>query len=158
MFNLFKKPPTDISKILAMKNIDEKIVALHSFCGQHYNNWTETEKVVSVVLDMESEVMNGGFCQYFQNSAGDQWKDALISLFKIGAQKSAELLTKALSVFVDSKPSPIQEERQIVVNMLGSEQLEFLDTLDQEFYKYEDNIPLLIIGYAEKNKFDFSNS
>jgi hypothetical protein len=157
MFNLFKKQSSGIDKILEIKDENERIVALHSFCNQHNKNWTESEKLINAVLDLESEVMNGGFHQYFQNSAGDQWKDALTGLDKIGAVKTLELLTKALTVFTDSKPSDIQEERQEIVKELSQEQIALLDNLDQEFYKYEDRTSSLVITYAEKNRSDFGN-
>jgi hypothetical protein len=158
MFNLFKKSSTGIGKILEIKNDNEKIVALHSFCNQHYKNWTETEKLINAVLDMESEVMNGGFHQYFQNSAGDQWQEALTGLGKIGAAKAAELLTKALTVFAESRPPVVREERQKIANELSQERVSFLDSLDQDFYKYEDKILSLVITYAERNRSDFGNS
>jgi hypothetical protein len=158
MFNIFKKQPTGIDEILGLKNDNEKITALHSFCSQHYKNGTKAEKLINAVLDMESEVMNGGFHQYFQNSAGDRWRDALAGLDTIGAIKSRGLLTKALTIFPNSSPSDVREERGKIASEISKEQIAFLDSLDQDFYKYEDRISSLVIVYAEKNRLDFGSN
>lgn len=104
---------------------------------------------------MESEIMNGGFLQYFQNSAGDQWQDALVGLDKVGAIKSKKLFINAVTVFEKSEPSNIWEERQKVTNGFSEEKIDFLDSLDQEFYEYEDDLEQLIINYAENHRDDF---
>ncbi len=73
----------------------------------------------------------------------------------MGAVKSKELLAKALTVFEKSVPSLIWEERQKVANEFPKEKIGFLDSLDQEFYKYEDNLQQLILKYAEAHRNDF---
>jgi len=145
----------NIDEILKIEDNNQKIVVLHQFCNQHHKNWTETEKLINAILDMESEVMNGGFHQYFLNSAGDQWQDVSIGLDKIGAIRTKELFKKSLTIFINSQPPIVWEERQKIVNNLSQEQIAYLDILDQDFYKYEDNIQLLTIAYAEKQRNDF---
>lgn len=144
-----------IDQVLAIENENEKIIALGAFCAQRYKSWTETERLINAIEDMENEVMNGGFSQYYFNSVGIDWQDAQIGLGKIGAIKSKDLLEKSFSVFPLSKPYTIREENTNVIRSLSQEQKAFLNSLDDEFMTYEDNIGRLVIRYAEKNRSDF---
>jgi hypothetical protein len=146
---------TDIEQILKIDKETEKIIALHMFCGQRYKSWTETEKLIYSIIDLENEVMNGGFLQYFRNSCGDQWQNADIGLEKIGAIKSKKLLDKAATLFPASMPSLITTERQAFLDNLSKEELPFFNHLDDEFIAYEDNIGHLVVLYAEKHRDDF---
>ena len=125
-----------LDEILKIENPTQKVIALHQLCSQHYKNWTETEKLINAVLELESQVMNGGFAQYFQNTNKEEWESAFSGLEKIGATKSKDLLEKARASYWDNK-------------------LDLLEELDQEFFKYEDNIGALVIAYAENHKEDF---
>lgn len=51
------------------------------------------------------ELVNGGIHQYFFNSAGDLWPDALDGLDQAGYTKSAAAFRKAISVFGQTPPS-----------------------------------------------------
>lgn len=126
-----------IHDILKIEDRTEKVIAIHELCSQHYQNWTETERLLNAVIDMEEDVMNGGFAQYFENKEKEEQKDAHIGLEKIGANKSKELFEKA-QVFYSNND------------------LDSIEDLDQEFFKYEDNIANLVIAYTEKHVEDFS--
>ena len=140
MFDLFKKKnqadEQGIENILTIQDETEKVIALHQFCNQHSEHWTETERLINAVEDFESDVMNGGFDQYLSNKAESEWKDTLFGLEKIGATRSLNLFKKALAVY--------------------EKQPEALEALDTEFFKYEDKIQTLVIKYAETHRNDFS--
>ncbi len=128
----------NIDEILKIENFTQKVIKLHQFCNQHYQNWTETERLLNAVLDLESDVMNGGFIQYLENKDMGEWHDAMVGLGNIGAKKSTDLLEKAKACY-------------------HSNEFHLIEEIDQEFFKYEDNIEELVISYAEKNKRDFGN-
>jgi hypothetical protein len=146
---------TTIDQILQIENENEKVIAIGMFCAQRYKSWTETEKLINAIEDLENEVMNGGFSQYYLNSAGIDWQYALIGLEKIEAIQSKNLLEKSFSIFPLSKPYTIREENINVIRNLSTDQNDFLNSLDNEFMAYEDNIGKLVIQYAEKNRNDF---
>ncbi len=120
-----------IDEILKIEDTTEKIIALGEFCSSQ-TNMTETEKVINSVEYFENDVMNGGFSQYFENKSEDERNELLVNLEKIGAKKSKELFEKFL-----------KDQSQ------GEE-------LDEEFFKYEDNIQNLVVKYAEEHISDFS--
>ncbi len=128
----------DINEILKIENTTQKAIALHQLCNQRYQNWTETERFLNAVLDLESDVMNGGFIQYLENKDKEERLDAIMGLEKIGAIRSKELLEKAEVSYQKNE-------------------LHLIEVLDQEFFEHQDNIEELVISYAEKNIKDFSN-
>ncbi|MBU6426692.1 DUF4375 domain-containing protein [Patescibacteria group bacterium] len=147
----------NINDIFKIQNSNEKIIALHEFCmGLSPSDLKGAEMVVYSIENMENEVMNGGFRQYFLNSSGDTWKDCLESLKKVNATKSLDLFLKSLSIFKDHNPPIDWSARKIVVDQLSKAQIDLLDELDKEFYKYEDKLQDLVLAYAEEHKEDFS--
>jgi len=61
-----------------------------------FSTLNEKEKATFTIWWLEAEVNNGGFQQYFWNSAGDHADVALKSLKKIGAYQTATLLEEAI--------------------------------------------------------------
>lgn len=120
----------NVSEILKIEDITEKIIALYDFCCKQENN-TDTEKIIISVEDFENDVMNGGFQQYIENKSEAEQRETLIALERIGAKKSKELFEKALEIN-------------------SSEEL------DEEFFKYEDGIQNLLVKYAENHINDFN--
>ncbi len=80
---------------------------------------------------MQIEVQNGGFDQYFFNSAGDFWPDVSEGLIAIGDERGSERFREVLSIFPDSSPSPDRFTRQ--------EQLTALEELDEKRYSQHFN-------------------
>ena len=74
-----------------------------------------SERMIFAFTWLAREVQNGGFHQFFVNSAGDFWKDALNGLVAIGDQDGLALFRQALSIFPDSSPS---EDRDTRLNQL----------------------------------------
>ncbi len=71
---------------------------------------TAGQKLLFAVDCCQKEVRNGGFEQFFQNSTGMLWKDALAGFFAIGARDYAVLLEKALSIFPAGE-APVLKKR-----------------------------------------------
>jgi hypothetical protein len=82
------------------------------------------ERMVFAFTWLAHEVQNGGFHQYFFNSAGDFWKDVSEGLKSIGDEKGAALFQEAISIFPESTPSTDRFARQ--------EQLSELDEKDED--------------------------
>jgi hypothetical protein len=56
-------------------------------------------QVINFVEEVEAEVNNGGFHQYFNNSSGDNTAEAIEALETIGASAAANLLRQAAAMF-----------------------------------------------------------
>ena len=150
--------PLTLKQIFKIPDEVNRVIALHGFVSRRpFSELTETEKIIRAVEDLEMEVNNGGFHQYFYNSAGDHWQDCLVGLEKVGASKTGLLFKSALSIFNEASPPEDRLQRQEVAGKLKKEKFEFLDQLDQKFYKYEDNLTALLFKYVEKHREDFYN-
>lgn len=137
----------------ALKNADTthaiidilQVINEKSNYGDNIKKISETEKTIYLVGEIEAEVNNGGFSQYFFNSSGKNANKAVKALENIGARHTAELLKEAISV---CKKSDTDE--------LSDEQEEKLNELDDKFYKYEDDLAKLQIEFIKANLNDFN--
>lgn len=147
----------DIDDILAIGDETKIIVTLIEPISKKFNrvgfdNLTEPEKVFYCVYWLEGEVNNGGFNQYFFNSAGDFAQETVVALRKIGAHYTADILLQSFSVFPKNSPIRDRYKRQKVLLKIGEEKEEFLNELDEKFFAYTDPIGSLLIEYIKKQK------
>jgi hypothetical protein len=77
------------------------------------------ERMVFAFVWLAREVQNGGFHQYFFNSAGDYWKDVLEGLKNIGDEGGTAAFQNVLSIFPESSPSAERFDRQAQLNKLS---------------------------------------
>lgn len=146
--NLFKKifgsskntgNKINIAKLLADDNVNNSIIALDNYIcelcnwGDDIDILNEFQRNFYLNQNLEREVNNGGFDQFFNNSSGKFANDTIEFLNNIGAFKTALLLENA-------------------INSNSSEELE---DLDQQFYMYEDDLNTLNIEYVRKYKDQF---
>jgi len=117
--------------------IAEKLAA-HGF-----DSLSPTERIVHCVWWLEAEVNNGGFDQYFFNSAGNLYAETCDALTIIGAHKTRKLLESAAAVVSPAAPSTNRAERNSL-QASSDEAAEQLDDLDRKFYSYEDDLTQLV--------------
>ena len=117
----------------------------------------KTKKLFVYVQNLEREINNGGFNQYFFNSSGDYARETVQALKEIKANKTAPLLEKAIQQFPDSNFPSDRTERQDIMEKIEDKADEVWDRLDNNFYKYEDNIAELLLDFVKNNIDDFSH-
>jgi hypothetical protein len=105
-------------------------------------------KVVSDVSALEAEVNNGGFHQYFFNSAGDHTAAALHGLEQIGALAAAALVKEACRLFPEGQPHSDRSQRQLQLDTISESAF---DGIDRRFFAYPDPIGDLLLAYAKKS-------
>lgn len=108
---------------------------------------TPEERVVLDVSELEAEVNNGGFHQFFFNSAGNRVASVKVGLRELGAHRLLHIVEQACSRFPGGSPRADQNERQEQLLALGESQFE---TLDQEVYAYPDPLGELLEAYWSK--------
>ena len=113
---------------------------------------TEPQKLFNYNQELEREVNNGGFSQFFLNSSGDNAHETVLSLKAIGADKTAELLQKAIDQFPSKTVSKDRDKRTEIVEEIEETAEEVWNDLDQKFYEYEDDLNTLNIEYVRKHK------
>ncbi len=82
-----------------------------------------------------SEVSNGGHHQFFYNSTGILWEEALEGLRRLEEDRYAKVLESALSNFPESRPSMDRDQRMEQLERVDSQ---ILDKLDEDFFSLED--------------------
>lgn len=118
------------------------------------NEW---ELTVYFVEELQSEVMNGGFDQYFINSSGDHWQEAVTACEAIGAIQTAELLRKASQAYGCELPKDREEREEAIESNAKDGYDEELSALDSIFYAYEENVDALIFDYCQQHQKMFFN-
>jgi len=101
------------------------------------------------VLMYDGEVNNGGLSQYFFNSSGDHWRDALAGLEAMGSTERLAVLREALSRF--GKDGPSQDRAQEELAKLARKNDALFDVLDDRYYKSKEVIEALTKRYVLKN-------
>ena len=103
-------------------------------------------EVVGVgVWMLEAEVNNGGFDQYYFNSAGDLALQTVVALKAIGAENTASLLSAANAEFLNSVPPVNRAERQEALDRIR-EKVRFA-SLEEEFYRDEEDLLSCLASY-----------
>ena len=121
---------------------------------------TEGQRLLLALDWCQKEVRNGGFEQFFWNSTGGLWRDALEGFLRIGGGAYAELLGKALAVFPDGEPPLSRDERCSLLEAYEEEDLEAIfDPLESAFYglldQEETDLERLRAAFVRANPGEF---
>jgi len=90
---------------------------------------SKSERMVFGFAWLLREVQNGGFDQYFLNSAGDYWEDVLYGLEAISDKDGLAAFKKVLSIFPNSTPSQERSERHDQISRLKG----LIEVTEEEF-------------------------
>ena len=108
----------------------------------------EAQKVFSAIWELESQVNNGGFDQYFRNSDSDIIAYAPVALRAIGALACADIVGRAIEVIAPLPPT--QDGRYAALDTAGEEGQDRLDTLDTEFFAYPDDLTGMLFEFVRE--------
>jgi hypothetical protein len=109
----------------------------------------EPEKVLATIWSIEAEVNNGGFDQYFYNSAGDLAFYSVKALETIGAIKMASITQKALDLFGESGPARDRDERLKQLETFSEIKEDYINGLDCSFTEYPDDLQEMVATYVQ---------
>ena len=122
---------------------------------EDFEGLNQFEKNVVFILMLQREVNNGGFGQYFFNSAGRYAHEALNGLKEIKAPKIAEMLNQAINAFPSLPVPKDRQVRELVVSDVSQKVLDTWSKLNQEFYQYPENLYELLAEYVKENREKF---
>jgi hypothetical protein len=113
-----------------------------------FSKQSDAQKVFSAIWELESEVNNGGFLQYFGNSSGETANYAPSALRQIGAARCAAIVEQAVRT-VSPEPLPdSRNEREVILDSLAEMERAKLADLDAKFFAYPDNLTELLFEYV----------
>ncbi|MFQ3182509.1 MAG: hypothetical protein ACI9Z4_002122 [Polaribacter sp.] len=145
------------TEIALLLNDDaEKIKRIGEIIGKkipakdNFSNLNEFEKTFIYIDVLEDNVTNGGFIQFFFNSSGQFAHEIFHAYLAIKAETTIDILTKAIHLFPEM-PVPKDPRIRQQILMEKDSNIDLWDTLDAEFYKYEDNIIELTLNYVREN-------
>jgi hypothetical protein len=163
---LVKKPGKDyrIKRPAAKKDLAFEVAAALDDCIEFHEGEkilmrtiapaTKGQRAVYSSYWYDYEVCNGGHHQFFWNSTGILWGEALAGLVMVGAGKYAAILKAAISLFPNGFPSKSRKKRMAEVEKIPKEKLERLDDSLYELEK-KQSLDQILIRYIKANPGEF---
>jgi hypothetical protein len=115
----------------------EVFEALKLLCCWKYMNQIELTPIERFTLHLPGlglEVNNGGFHQYFSNSAGDDWDIILWGLRESKDEDGLRRFKEVLAVFPNSQPYRNRVHRNCQLDSLRDRQWQVFNSFDEKFY------------------------
>lgn len=147
----------NIQKLLLLVDLNEIVIEMDNhiceLCawGDDLENLTEPQLHFYYNQELEREINNGGFGQYFYNSAGAFAHQTVLSLELIGATKTARILQEAIDQFPDKKVPTDQMDRHETLEQITEQVNDIWEELEQKFFLYEDDLNTLNIEFVRRN-------
>lgn len=115
---------------------------------------TPGQRAVYACTWYRSEVNNGGHGQFFSNSTGALWPEALEGFRSLQASAYARNLEEALAVFGEAGPSRDREQRQRQIDAVPGGAW---DEMDKAFLALQKRQPLseIFVRYIGENPSEF---
>lgn len=151
--------PLTLDELLAINDPNTFAVELtDAIWGQasvDFDEMSEAEQTAFCIDGLEREVNNGGFNQFFFNSAGDQAVQTVAALHRIGAHAAAALVERANGAFGIAGPSSDRNARQKQIESLGEQSSALWEALDNAFLEYPDALARLLQEYVRMHRAEF---
>ena len=141
--------PTKNHILISLVDSDKTSIGKLDIASQNLS-----QQVFSAIWEVESEVNNGGFSQYFLNSSAESAPFIVEALERIGAPKTADICKRAIAVaFPDGLPPA--EKIRLAAAEFPDQVLHALEDLDQEFFSYPHNLTDLLFTFVSKYPDEF---
>ena len=160
----------DLDKILQMDREDVIVMEIDKYLNEKssyqddMDKLNSSQRVLVIVENLEREINNGGFHQFYWNSSGDFANETVEVLYKIGAKNTAEIVKRANSEFPNGIVPTDRDKRGEILDTINEEAKAKWNELDFKFYgpnevtgKMEiEDLPSLLIEFVKSNKSDFA--
>ena len=152
---------TSLEEIWEILDHNHQICALHIYISDKCNYGldiaplTHSEQVFFLCQELESEVNNGGFHQFFFNSSGGRCQETPNALRQIGAPHTASVVEQAMALFENKLPTNMQERRRFLEGACSDAIMQSLEDLDNEFYAYKENLTEINYRYVTEHRAEF---
>ncbi|WP_104381197.1 DUF4375 domain-containing protein [Sphingobacterium sp. HMA12] len=140
-------------------NLFHKLLAANDKEYEIVMSWNKSRQAIYMIVQLEAEVNNGGYNQFYFNSSG-QFAQALPDALKlVGATKFADLTERANNTFEKDKSKITEHQDGTIEGFSKSYENNPLHKFDDEFYKLNDtkNLQKIQVDYIRKNKKEFTD-
>jgi hypothetical protein len=103
----------------------------------------------------DAEINNGGLAQYFVNSSGDYWREALAGFEAMGFREKFGALKEAIALFGDNGPSSNRSVRQDQLSKLYRKSDAIFEALDSRYYDSSEVVEVLTARFVLENPESF---
>lgn len=100
------------------------------------------------VFRCDAEINNGGLAQYFVNSSGDNWRDALAGLEAMGSTDRLAVVREAISLFGSDGPSESRDKRQDQLSKLYKKNNSIFEALESRYYDSDEVVEVLATRFV----------
>lgn len=108
----------------------------------------QPQKVFSAIWELESQINNGGFDQYFRYVEPASIAFATSALRAIGANACAAIVQRAQTHVFGSQLPLSQDDSNERLDALGDDAQAQLNEIDQAFFAYPNNLTELLFAYV----------
>jgi len=122
------------------------------FWAVDYDALPEPRRVFRAIWELEAQVNNGGFHQYFWNASAQTVSGILDALQAIGATATAAIVNDAIAAVGRNVSWQDDEARREKLAALPDTIWQELEALDQVFFRYPDDLTTLLYQYVCKHR------
>src|SRR5205807_1179087 len=138
---------------LETKEMNRRLIELaedpkRRFWRLDYDALSEPERTFRAIWELEAEVNNGGFRQFFLNDSGGLVLHAVNALRRVEAHAMADIVQRAVYAVGSNTAWSDNLTRQAKLRKLSNEVEEELNKLSEEFFSYPDNLTTLLYRYV----------
>lgn len=140
-------------------NLYRKLSAAYDKEYEIVMSWNRSRQAIYMIVQLEAEVNNGGYNQFYSNSSGQFAKSLPEALKLVGATKFADLTERANNTFEKEKSKITEHQDGTVEGFSKSYENNPLNKFDDEFYKLNNtkNLQKIQVDYIRKNKKEFTD-
>jgi hypothetical protein len=147
-----------IDEFLALEGryrTDSIIVALHQMVGlKDEDLLSGSERAVLAVGELENQINNGGFSQFFENSP-EHVGEVVEALKKIGDTQAADITSKAIQTLGVEGAVTAGAVAGAISRQDHARDVK-LDQLDQAYIQQVGDLAEKLLDYAKRNRRDFA--
>ena len=136
----------------------------HKLCRKYIDRELDTDietvefDNIMCAVELDAEVINGGFNQYFYNSDGERAERAENTFVKLGAMQVADVVGRAIKQYVANRDKLHSIWNGTMEGFSYGYKEKLFDTLDEEYYAFMKNdkqLYTLIGTYIKQHPQDF---
>lgn len=107
----------------------------------------ESDADVILTFRLIADINNGGFLQFFCNWGYHNYTETMQMLEKVWAQQHREILQSMYACIADMENDPRIQELFDIYQYISAENETKLQTLDEAFWNWEENLEALVYAY-----------
>lgn len=133
----------------------DKLISEKCVFGEKMEALNKDERLFYISQEVEREVNNGGFDQFFFNSSGN-FSNEIVEVFKtIGTGARSEICQRAVDVFGATVPVDSFERQDLMEELDEDKRYEIWSDCDSDYYACEDDLDSLIYSFIIEHKASF---